>query len=183
MGDQRHQELDHQPRRRRLLHLLRGHRPRDRADDARSWSRPTGPGFSVGKLEHKLGIRASPTGQPIFEEVRVPEENVIGEVGKGPVGRARHARAHPPRRRRAGRRDRPGRDRLRRRLRARAPAVRQGDQRVPGDPVQARRHGNAHRRRPRAALQGVRDGRPAATRSARSTPRWRRCSARTRRWP
>jgi alkylation response protein AidB-like acyl-CoA dehydrogenase len=41
------------------------------------------PGFSVGKLEHKLGIRASPTGQPIFEEVRVPVANVIGEVGKG----------------------------------------------------------------------------------------------------
>ena len=41
------------------------------------------PGFSVGKLEHKLGIRASPTGQPIFEDVRVPQENVIGEVGKG----------------------------------------------------------------------------------------------------
>ena len=41
------------------------------------------PGFSVGKLEHKLGIRASPTGQPIFEEVRVPQSNVIGEVGRG----------------------------------------------------------------------------------------------------
>jgi acyl-CoA dehydrogenase len=41
------------------------------------------PGFSVGKLEHKLGIRASPTGQPIFEDVRVPHDNVIGEVGKG----------------------------------------------------------------------------------------------------
>jgi len=41
------------------------------------------PGFSVGKLEHKLGIRASPTGQPIFDDVRVPHENVIGEVGKG----------------------------------------------------------------------------------------------------
>ncbi len=41
------------------------------------------PGFSVGKLEHKLGIRASPTGQPIFEEVRVPPQNVIGEVGRG----------------------------------------------------------------------------------------------------
>ncbi|HTU79317.1 MAG TPA: acyl-CoA dehydrogenase family protein [Solirubrobacteraceae bacterium] len=40
-------------------------------------------GFSVGKLEHKLGIRASPTGQPIFEDVRVPHANVIGEVGKG----------------------------------------------------------------------------------------------------
>jgi len=41
------------------------------------------PGFSVGKLEHKLGIRASPTGQPIYEDVRVPEQNVIGEVGRG----------------------------------------------------------------------------------------------------
>jgi alkylation response protein AidB-like acyl-CoA dehydrogenase len=40
-------------------------------------------GFSVGKLEHKLGIRASPTGQPIFENVRVPLQNVVGEVGKG----------------------------------------------------------------------------------------------------
>src|SRR5438874_7319599 len=41
------------------------------------------PGFSVGKLEHKLGIRASPTGQPVFDGVRVPDANVIGEVGKG----------------------------------------------------------------------------------------------------
>jgi alkylation response protein AidB-like acyl-CoA dehydrogenase len=41
------------------------------------------PGFSVGKLEHKLGIRGSPTGQPIFDGVRVPQENVIGEVNEG----------------------------------------------------------------------------------------------------
>jgi alkylation response protein AidB-like acyl-CoA dehydrogenase len=41
------------------------------------------PGFSVGKLEHKLGIRGSPTGQPIFEDVRVPAENVIGKVNRG----------------------------------------------------------------------------------------------------
>jgi alkylation response protein AidB-like acyl-CoA dehydrogenase len=41
------------------------------------------PGFSVGKLEHKLGIRGSPTGQPIFEAVRVPNENLIGEPGEG----------------------------------------------------------------------------------------------------
>jgi alkylation response protein AidB-like acyl-CoA dehydrogenase len=41
------------------------------------------PGFSVGKLEHKLGIRGSPTGQPIFEGVRIPEENLIGEPGQG----------------------------------------------------------------------------------------------------
>jgi alkylation response protein AidB-like acyl-CoA dehydrogenase len=41
------------------------------------------PGFSVGKLEKKLGIRGSPTGQPIFDGVRVPAENVVGEVGHG----------------------------------------------------------------------------------------------------
>jgi alkylation response protein AidB-like acyl-CoA dehydrogenase len=41
------------------------------------------PGFSVGKLEHKLGIRGSPTGQPIFDDVRVPAENLIGNEGEG----------------------------------------------------------------------------------------------------
>ena len=41
------------------------------------------PGFSVGKLEHKLGIRGSPTGQPIFDGVRVPEANIVGEVNRG----------------------------------------------------------------------------------------------------
>jgi alkylation response protein AidB-like acyl-CoA dehydrogenase len=41
------------------------------------------PGFSVGKLEHKLGIRGSPTGQPIFDDVRVPQENVVGDVNRG----------------------------------------------------------------------------------------------------
>src|ERR1700689_4843861 len=41
------------------------------------------PGFSVGKLEHKLGIRGSPTGQPIFDEVRVPASNIVGEVNGG----------------------------------------------------------------------------------------------------
>jgi acyl-CoA dehydrogenase len=41
------------------------------------------PGFSVPKFEHKLGIHGSPTGQPVFEDVRVPAENVVGEVGRG----------------------------------------------------------------------------------------------------
>jgi alkylation response protein AidB-like acyl-CoA dehydrogenase len=40
-------------------------------------------GFSVGKLEKKLGIKGSPTGQPIFDDVRIPAENLIGEVDKG----------------------------------------------------------------------------------------------------
>jgi len=41
------------------------------------------PGFSVGKLEHKMGIRGSPTGQPIFDSVRVPASNLVGEVDRG----------------------------------------------------------------------------------------------------
>jgi acyl-CoA dehydrogenase len=41
------------------------------------------PGVSIGKLEHKLGIKGSPTGSPVFDDVRVPAENVIGEVGRG----------------------------------------------------------------------------------------------------
>jgi alkylation response protein AidB-like acyl-CoA dehydrogenase len=40
-------------------------------------------GFSVGKLEHKLGIKGSPTGSPLFDDVRVPAENLIGTEGKG----------------------------------------------------------------------------------------------------
>jgi butyryl-CoA dehydrogenase/short/branched chain acyl-CoA dehydrogenase len=41
------------------------------------------PGFSVGKKEDKLGIRASSTCELILEECKVPRENVLGEVGKG----------------------------------------------------------------------------------------------------
>ena len=40
-------------------------------------------GFDPGPLEHKLGIKGSPTGSPSFTEVRVPDENLIGEEGKG----------------------------------------------------------------------------------------------------
>jgi alkylation response protein AidB-like acyl-CoA dehydrogenase len=40
-------------------------------------------GFTVGKKEDKLGIRASSTCELILEECRVPKGNVLGEVGKG----------------------------------------------------------------------------------------------------
>jgi len=40
-------------------------------------------GFSVGKKEDKLGIRASSTTELLFDNVRVPAGNVLGEVGKG----------------------------------------------------------------------------------------------------
>jgi alkylation response protein AidB-like acyl-CoA dehydrogenase len=41
------------------------------------------PGFSVTRLEHKLGIRGSPTAELAFENVRVPVANRIGDEGDG----------------------------------------------------------------------------------------------------
>jgi alkylation response protein AidB-like acyl-CoA dehydrogenase len=40
-------------------------------------------GFEVGKKEDKLGIRASSTCELILDDVRVPKDNVVGQVGKG----------------------------------------------------------------------------------------------------
>jgi alkylation response protein AidB-like acyl-CoA dehydrogenase len=40
-------------------------------------------GFAVGKKENKLGIRASSTTEIIFDNCRVPKENLLGEFGKG----------------------------------------------------------------------------------------------------
>lgn len=41
------------------------------------------PGFSGGKKENKLGMRASETAELIFEDCRIPKENVLGKVGDG----------------------------------------------------------------------------------------------------
>ncbi|WP_243387121.1 acyl-CoA dehydrogenase [Bacillus kexueae] len=41
------------------------------------------PGFSVGKKEKKLGIRSSPTTEIVFEDCKVPKENLLGEEGQG----------------------------------------------------------------------------------------------------
>jgi len=40
-------------------------------------------GFSVGKVERKMGIRASTTAELIFENCRVPKENILGQLGAG----------------------------------------------------------------------------------------------------
>ena len=60
------------------------------ADPAKGYKGITGfvverdfPGFSVGKKEDKLGIRASSTCELILDDVRVPRANVVGEVGQG----------------------------------------------------------------------------------------------------
>jgi hypothetical protein len=41
------------------------------------------PGFSTGAEEHKMGIRGSSTRPLIFEDARIPVENLLGEIGKG----------------------------------------------------------------------------------------------------
>lgn len=43
----------------------------------------TTPGLSIGKLEDKLGIRATSTAQIFFEDCRVPKENLLGQEGEG----------------------------------------------------------------------------------------------------
>jgi alkylation response protein AidB-like acyl-CoA dehydrogenase len=42
-----------------------------------------GPGFSVGAVEKKLGIKASGTAELIMEDCRIPRENLLGRVGQG----------------------------------------------------------------------------------------------------
>jgi len=41
------------------------------------------PGFAVGKLESKMGMRGSPTGELLLEDAHVPAANLIGDVGAG----------------------------------------------------------------------------------------------------
>ncbi|MBI5747303.1 MAG: acyl-CoA dehydrogenase family protein [Nitrospirae bacterium] len=41
------------------------------------------PGFIVGKVDDKMGIRGSSSTELIFQEMRVPKERVLGEIGKG----------------------------------------------------------------------------------------------------
>ncbi|MEM8893023.1 MAG: acyl-CoA dehydrogenase [Bacteroidota bacterium] len=41
------------------------------------------PGFKAGRKEDKLGMRASETCEMIFEDCRIPQENVLGEIGEG----------------------------------------------------------------------------------------------------
>ncbi len=41
------------------------------------------PGFSFGKREHKMGIHTSLTNELVFQDVRLPKENLLGKVGEG----------------------------------------------------------------------------------------------------
>jgi butyryl-CoA dehydrogenase len=41
------------------------------------------PGFTIGKKENKMGIRASLAAELVFEDCKIPKENLLGEIGKG----------------------------------------------------------------------------------------------------
>jgi alkylation response protein AidB-like acyl-CoA dehydrogenase len=43
----------------------------------------TFPGFSIGEVERKMGVRGSPTGEVVLDGCRVPAENLVGEEGAG----------------------------------------------------------------------------------------------------
>jgi alkylation response protein AidB-like acyl-CoA dehydrogenase/sugar lactone lactonase YvrE len=84
LGAQRPQALDHQRQRVKPLHRLRQRRPREGLQGHHGLpGRARLAGFSVGKKEDKLGIRASSTCELILEDCFVPDANVLGEVGKG----------------------------------------------------------------------------------------------------
>ena len=99
------------------------------------------PGFKVGKVEPKMGLRASHTASLFFEDCRVPAANVLGEVGQGfavamqtlDIGRGGLGASSLGSAKEAYE--------LRAQVRRRAPAVRPADRRLPGHPVQAGRHG------------------------------------------
>ena len=112
---------------------------------------PDLPGFSVGKKEDKMGLRASPTVQLVFDNLRVPADQLLGEAGQGLRLRAAVARATAA----WGSPRRPW-HRARRHSSTRVHYAGERHQfgkpirGLPGDPVQAGRHGGA--RHPARAL-------------------------------
>ena len=53
---------------------------------------PSAPGFRISRYEDKMGLRLSRSAEIVFEDCRVPAENVLGEEGQGLEGRVRRAR-------------------------------------------------------------------------------------------
>jgi alkylation response protein AidB-like acyl-CoA dehydrogenase len=63
--------------------IARTGKPRTKSNSTAFIVERTAKGLSAGKKENKLGMRASETAEVILENVRVPKENILGEVGEG----------------------------------------------------------------------------------------------------
>ncbi len=87
LGDQRHQAVHHQLRHRhhQARHGHRGDRgsPAARRRSRRSWCRCHTEGFTAEPAYNKVGWNASDTHPLSFDDVRVPQENLLGERGRG----------------------------------------------------------------------------------------------------
>ena len=124
---ERREDVDHQWRLRRPLHRLR--QGRRRAGDhftAFIVERAFG-GVTSGKEEHKMGLHGSSTTPVILQDVRVPAENLLGEIGKGHKIAFNVLNFGALQARRDVQRRRAGRDRRGGALRRRAQAVRTAD--------------------------------------------------------
>ena len=111
------------------------------------------PGFTVGKKEDKLGIRASSTCELILEDCRVPKTNVLGEVGKGykiAIETLNEGRIGIGAQMLGVARGRLG---VRQQIRPGAEAVRKVDFRLSGNSVPDRADGDRDRSRPAHGLQ------------------------------
>ena len=178
LDDHRHEAVDHERRLRRHDPALRAHR---RGDAGRCRSLRVRPRRRPGR-GHARGGEARPQlvvdGRPRLDGRACRPRPPAGRGGQG-LRRSRWRRSTAAgsgsRRRRVG--HRAGRVRRRPRLRARATPVRQADRRVPGDPVEARGHGDRDRRRPPARPPSrVAEAEPAARTPRRA--RRRSCSPR-----
>jgi len=61
----------------------------------RSWSSAPGPASRPAKEEKKMGIKGSSTTAVFFDNVKVPVENVLGEIGRRPHHRVQHSEPRP----------------------------------------------------------------------------------------
>ncbi len=115
------------------------------------------PGLSYGAQEKKLGWKSQPTSMVMFENCRVPVENLIGKEGAGLQDRDGRARRRPPEHRRLFARRRAILSRPHDRVHERAQAVRLAPRRLPGAAIPHRRL--RHRDRSRAPAAASRRGR------------------------
>ena len=100
------------------------------------------PGFTAGKKENKLGLRASDTSTVLFDDCRIPKDNLLGQAGPRFHRRADRSRRRPYQHRRTGPGHGPRRIRSSSPLLAAAKAIRQNDLGFSGNPIQACRYGH-----------------------------------------
>ena len=137
------------------------------------------PGFNVGKLEKKMGIRGSPTVELIFDDCEVPAANRLGEEGEGfkiamkVLDKSRPGIAAQALGIAAGALD------YATQLCEGAHRVRQADRPASRRRIHARRHEDRSRGRAPAALRSGAALRRGRARTSRSGRRWRSSSAAT----